>query len=684
MAAAAEQIKSCFRRADTNKDGLISRSELEATFRKLGAWSDAEFDVLFESADANADGKLQYTEFVNWVMADADSKALVCNGLIKSLSSAYPYLDHDHHILNKQWVEAKEAVEKKAEDAEDKLKRIDAELHNESCTLKAAFTRFDTTGTGVLKRDDIQQMATYLGFPDSDEDIDEFMKAMDKDGTGVINEAEFEKYVGNTGGSLKLFEQRRARIEEKGGFSEGDPEAARLALKEAGVEDDAQAYWRLVVSPTEFEEVAKLVKCQKDAVALIRRLSRKNHDDALPKLQHRIKNLGFKESELYMSLAWIRELAPVVIHLNLDKILQFMETDTHYRNQFETGTGGGTLSTSTRSRWEKALFGGHYDDANGFDRCKYGVLNVMNDYRGVIKCAQYGDSYCIMKDVRLRCTFAPCDSSVCSAEKLAVLDYYAHVLNDYEDGELKETIRVANSKDAALVGNSENIYGYNYKEAQYHGEVRWDTHIERLVAHQRHRSNPDMANRITAVAEKYGWAFSWMDDEKQRMANEDLHKLGSEAWKERLKKLEDKTGDFVVPEGFCKVGCGRKVCPGLTRGGNPFTTCCKGCVMGFGHDLTCGKIDGSKLGVGLCKNGCGKKVAFGRDGKGRSFTTCCRGCAVGGECSENCQVVPEIEEGKCKFGCGRNVAPGEWKGRAFDTCCRNCARGSGHSDDCAG
>ena len=37
----------------------------------------------------------------------------------------------------------------------------------------------------------------------------------------------------------------------------------------------------------------------------------------------------------------------------------------------------------------------------GHDRCKYGVLNAMNDHRGVVKCAQYGDSYFVLKDVPL-------------------------------------------------------------------------------------------------------------------------------------------------------------------------------------------------------------------------------------------------------------------------------------------
>ena len=37
--------------------------------------------------------------------------------------------------------------------------------------------------------------------------------------------------------------------------------------------------------------------------------------------------------------------------------------------------------------------------SQGHDRCKYGVLNAMNDHRGVVKCAQYGGSYLVLKDV---------------------------------------------------------------------------------------------------------------------------------------------------------------------------------------------------------------------------------------------------------------------------------------------
>merc|ERR1712110_913098 len=33
-------------------------------------------------------------------------------------------------------------------------------------------------------------------------------------------------------------------------------------------------------------------------------------------------------------------------------------------------------------------------------------------------------------------------------------------------------------------------------------------------------------------------------------------------------------------EGMCKMGCGRKVAPGVTPRGHKFNTCCRGCATG--------------------------------------------------------------------------------------------------------
>ncbi|CAE8609266.1 unnamed protein product, partial [Polarella glacialis] len=59
----------------------------------------------------------------------------------------------------------------------------------------------------------------------------------------------------------------------------------------------------------------------------------------------------------------------------------------------------------------------------------------------------------------------------------------------------------------------------------------------------------------------------------------------------------------------CKIGCGQRVAPGVTKNGRPFDTCCRGCATGKEHDKLCGCIDPSKVGPGMCKMGCGRSVA---------------------------------------------------------------------------
>eukprot|EP00408_Alexandrium_pacificum_P067218 CAMPEP_0171177750 /NCGR_PEP_ID=MMETSP0790-20130122/12400_1 /TAXON_ID=2925 /ORGANISM="Alexandrium catenella, Strain OF101" /LENGTH=628 /DNA_ID=CAMNT_0011642657 /DNA_START=16 /DNA_END=1904 /DNA_ORIENTATION=- len=524
----------------------------------------------------------------------------------------------------------------------------------------AAFKLFDNAGRDALNRGDMKNMNRYLGFPSEDKDVDRIMQTIDADGSGTITFEEFETFVGRMGGTPKLFEERHKRIMERrsksvvGGLSE-DPDVLASSLRQMGLDQEAQTYWRMVVPHSEFGAAAKLIHCQKDAIATIRRLAKKNHQEALPTLQTRVHKMGYPDDHLWLTLAWIRELAPIIIHLDLKKMLQFLEKDTHYKNQFETATSGGLLKPEVRKKWERDLFAGCYDKApKGGDRPKYGVQNVMNDHRGVIRCAQYGESYLILKDTRLRCTFSPEDSANLKAEKLAVLDFYAHVLNEYSEEELKETIRVANSADAAILGDSQRVGKMKYKEAQIHGEVRFDSHVERLVASTKHRSE-GLGDRIQAMCKKHGFGFSWMDEEQERLKSESMHRVGGAAWEERLQQLQESGGDFDVPEGFCRVGCGRRVAPGVTRAGNPFTTCCRGCIMGFGHDRLCGQIDATKVGPGLCKVGCGRKVAQGEDTKGRPFMTCCRGCpaSAGAHHDWSCQkVVEPVAAGMCKMGVG--------------------------------
>mmetsp|Transcript_78712 Transcript_78712/g.205281 ORF Transcript_78712/g.205281 Transcript_78712/m.205281 type:complete len:623 (-) Transcript_78712:159-2027(-) len=609
---------------------------------------------------------------------------------LEELLKVAPWLESKDHHLNRLVEEVRAAI-KNGHQASEKMNTLKREAKKEEEEIKQFFKMFDNSGAkGQLTRADIGAMNKYLGFPAGESDITDMMAKIDKDGGGTIQEVEFKRFVGGMGGIPNLLKTRQAMLGEKSGRRQTAMESGetlssleRSRLDQCGIDSEAQMYWSMVVPQSELRAAARLEKCQEQAICKIRELAKQNHKAALPKLQKRVKDLHLPEDNLWLTLAWIRELAPIIVHINMDKMLQFMETDTHYRNQFETKTSGGLLKPEVRKKWEKDLFDGAYDRSGQLkDRPKYGVQNVMNDHRGVVACKQYGESYLILKDVRLRCTFAPEDSANLKAEKLAVPDFYAHVLAEYSTEELKETLKVATSAEEALLGDSEKVGKMKYKEAQIHGEVSFSQHVERLVVHTKHRT-PTMEQRIKKMCQKHGFEMTWMDKEQERMKKEAMHKLGGAEWKDRLAKL-DETGDSSVPEGYCKVGCGRCVAPGLTRSGKPYQTCCRGCIMGFGHDDNCGKIDPTKVGAGLCKMGCGRPIAIGVDDKGRALQTCCRGCAMGGDHDATCGKAP-AKPGMCRMGCGKKVAPGKTSGgKAFDTCCRGCAKGEAHSPDCKG
>jgi len=427
--------------------------------------------------------------------------------------------------------------------AQNALDILEMEVDAEETMIAAAFVKFDTDKSGVLHGKEIEFMLDYLGFPDSPEDMKRLLKVVDTDGDASVSFDEFLVYVGKLGGSSKLFELRHRQIKERGGFSGSvhDKDTLRLLLQECGISQDAQAHWQLTTSESELDSAALMDPCQKEAVRHIRHLAMENHERALPGLQKRVAKLGYSDTDLWMCLSWIRELAPIITHINLDKVGEFLLKDTHYRNQFETNTSSGLLKTSAREKWERGLFGTAYDRATPFQRPKYGVQNIWNDPAGVQGAQQYGDSYLVLKDVRCRCTLSPQDSANLPAKKLAVLDYYAHVLAEYSNKELEEAIRVS-AKGDEKVGNSKKViekWG-TYKEAQLHGEIDLKKHVERLVVADRHRTRKAWVEKICA---KHGWQYTWMSEMRNELKQrEGGHEMSVDQWNAEMDKLSTVKG----------------------------------------------------------------------------------------------------------------------------------------------
>lgn len=163
--------------------------------------------------------------------------------------------------------------------------------------------------------------------------------------------------------------------------------------------------------PKEKEALDALTSVQRAAVDYVVAQAQPKSNAARGKLMSRLDAMGYTDRDLRRVMRYLRDEAPLIMHVNISKTLGFLVNDTHYRNQFETATSGGCLSTSARTNWEDRLYNNLYHSSSGYERVKYGVLNLTSDPHGVQCCSQYGESYMVLKNCRLRSSFADMDSS---------------------------------------------------------------------------------------------------------------------------------------------------------------------------------------------------------------------------------------------------------------------------------
>jgi hypothetical protein len=269
--------------------------------------------------------------------------------------------------------------------------------------------------------------------------------------------------------------------------------------------------WSHMPRDSELAELSPLLLCQLEALTYVRNQCRDLHFEAIPTLMDRVTRLGFTELDFVKTLEWVRELAPLIVHVDLAELVDKLAADTHYRNQFETGTSRGGVNYDRMTQVEEALYGGAYPHSSKSERVKYGVLNFSNDGNGVESVARgYGLDYFVLKGVRLRTTL--CSGDTWSHTTCGTPDYYAHVLATFADEELRVAIQVA--RDHKLEGSQTGWAGC-FKEVQYHGEIRFKDHIDKIVVHRSRRGKPRFAESLAALQHTCGdCEVLWMDKTK--------------------------------------------------------------------------------------------------------------------------------------------------------------------------
>ncbi len=208
--------------------------------------------------------------------------------------------------------------------------------------------------------------------------------------------------------------------------------------------------------------------------------TKKEHEAAIPDLVKKVVKLGYKEEDVFDLLEYFEHKVPLVVHIHIHKHMQFFVKDTNYRNQFETNKSSGSTCRQSRTGWEKRMFDDRYTGATHFERVKYGTINCDKNIAGVSCASGYGQSYLVLKnDVRYRCTFTEKDSSN-SDSKCGTLKYCAHVLNKFNDNEMKAVMRACKGLD-----QDKNLKFSTYKELQIHGPLEFAVDIEKLCINEK-------------------------------------------------------------------------------------------------------------------------------------------------------------------------------------------------------
>eukprot|EP00415_Alexandrium_ostenfeldii_P002302 UN2302 len=142
-------LRAAFRTADTNGDGTLSKPELGSLMRRVCCYiRRSDLDLMLKKVDINKDGRIDYSEFVEWVMDQAPDSV-------------------------------KGAFEKS--------------LKTELDVVKATFRIWDKNGDGLIAKSELADVMQQLWKQDgaTRKQIKALIETVDVDGDGKLDYAEF-------------------------------------------------------------------------------------------------------------------------------------------------------------------------------------------------------------------------------------------------------------------------------------------------------------------------------------------------------------------------------------------------------------------------------------------------------------------------------------------------------------
>ena len=177
-----------------------------------------------------------------------------------------------------------------------------------------------------------------------------------------------------------------------------------------------------------------MTAAQRSAIAFVRARAELAFERHRAPLTDLVARAGATSSHALADV--IRSRAKVCIAFHPDRVVAGGSTvaegllrEGRYRGQFETGISNGSRTAfpgGERSRWESELFGGAYEDADPYERPKYGSLDLLRHPEG--PSPRFGSCHLVLRaQTHARCTVSWGDSHL-EPEHVGTLDLLEPVL----------------------------------------------------------------------------------------------------------------------------------------------------------------------------------------------------------------------------------------------------------------